>query len=267
MSLAHGASIVRDGLVLHYDTVNSKDDAGINALKNLAGNSLYNATRAFTSGTTTVEEVTYNRVDLAYRDTTGIVYSPKPPLLANKDSPTYYGQGGNWFQVNYDVPWGTGDFTWIVWVYFNSLIAGGLTGDTASPYILDWKRNSGQNSSFQPGINGRPVISYRSTISPFTTTSVTSNVDLYTTGKWNYMCVRRSSGIVNFFNGVNKSSDLSFSVNYEVADDLGIGWGADNDYQWRTLDGIIGAIKIYNRALSDAEINQNFNALRGRYGI
>lgn len=31
--------------------------------------------------------------------------------------------------------------------------------------------------------------------------------------------------------------------------------------------GIIGSIGIYNRALSSPEINQNFNALRGRYGI
>jgi hypothetical protein len=267
MAIVYNTSIVRDGLVLHYDSVNAKDDTGVNALKNLTGNSTYNATRNHTSGTTTVEGVTYNRVDLAYKDTTGIVYSPKPPLLANKDSPTYYGQGGNWFQVNYDVVWGTGDFTWIVWVYFNSLIGGGLTGDTTTPYILDWKRNSAYNSSFQPGTDGKPILNYRSTVSPFTTTSVTSNVALYSTGKWNYMCVRRSSGVVNFFNGTTKSSDLSFTINYEVADDLGIGWGADIDYQWRTLDGIIGPIQIYSRALSDTEIQQNFEAIRGRYGV
>ena len=81
------------------------------------------------------------------------------------------------------------------------------------------------------------------------------------------MCVRRSSGVVNFFNGTTKSSDLSFTINYEVADDLGIGWGADIDYQWRTLDGIIGPIQIYSRALSDTEIQQNFEAIRGRYGV
>ena len=81
------------------------------------------------------------------------------------------------------------------------------------------------------------------------------------------MCVRRSSSVVKFFNGITSSAELSFNVNYEVANKLGIGWGSDIDYQWRTLDGTIGPIQIYNRALPDTEIQQNFNALRGRYGI
>lgn len=33
------------------------------------------------------------------------------------------------------------------------------------------------------------------------------------------------------------------------------------------LNGNISVVQIYNRALSDQEIQQNFNALRGRYGI
>ncbi len=33
------------------------------------------------------------------------------------------------------------------------------------------------------------------------------------------------------------------------------------------FQGNISNIQMYNRALSDAEIQQNFNALRGRYGI
>jgi hypothetical protein len=33
------------------------------------------------------------------------------------------------------------------------------------------------------------------------------------------------------------------------------------------LNGRIGAVKIYNRALSAEEISQNYNALKGRYGL
>jgi hypothetical protein len=33
------------------------------------------------------------------------------------------------------------------------------------------------------------------------------------------------------------------------------------------FDGKLSVAKIYNRALTAAEIKQNFNALRGRYGI
>lgn len=42
--------------------------------------------------------------------------------------------------------------------------------------------------------------------------------------------------------------------------------GAQRNTFW-PLNGKIGPIKIYNRALSDIEIAQNFNALRGRYGV
>jgi hypothetical protein len=33
------------------------------------------------------------------------------------------------------------------------------------------------------------------------------------------------------------------------------------------FNGNVGNVQIYNRALTQAEITQNFNALRGRYGI
>jgi hypothetical protein len=41
-------------------------------------------------------------------------------------------------------------------------------------------------------------------------------------------------------------------------------------YPWyarHTANGEISAVRIYNRALTAAEVRQNFNALRGRYGI
>lgn len=41
----------------------------------------------------------------------------------------------------------------------------------------------------------------------------------------------------------------------------GQGWGAD------FFDGIIPVAKVYNRILTAAEVQQNFNAIRGRYGI
>jgi len=49
-------------------------------------------------------------------------------------------------------------------------------------------------------------------------------------------------------------------------------WGADRIGRWRDTDqrsfvGDIYLIRGYNRELSAEEINQNFQALRGRYGI
>jgi hypothetical protein len=33
------------------------------------------------------------------------------------------------------------------------------------------------------------------------------------------------------------------------------------------LDALVGPVSVYNRALTTQEIQQNFNALRGRFGI
>ena len=49
-----------------------------------------------------------------------------------------------------------------------------------------------------------------------------------------------------------------------VANDLFVGAGANGGGVW---DGNISQVSIYNRALTASEIQQNFNALRGRYGI
>jgi hypothetical protein len=44
-------------------------------------------------------------------------------------------------------------------------------------------------------------------------------------------------------------------------------FGDDKSTTYRMIQGSIYSIKIYNRALTAAEIQQNFNALRGRFGI
>ena len=51
--------------------------------------------------------------------------------------------------------------------------------------------------------------------------------------------------------------------NASVYNNLTIG-GNVSDYMW---NGSISGFSVYNRALSAAEVQQNFNALRGRYGV
>jgi hypothetical protein len=59
---------------------------------------------------------------------------------------------------------------------------------------------------------------------------------------------------------VNQSSSLS-GTNYFSPDYIGRG------YNGRYFSGKISSVSFYDRSLSTAEIQQNFNALRGRYGI
>ena len=41
--------------------------------------------------------------------------------------------------------------------------------------------------------------------------------------------------------------------------------GCTNNYYW--VDGFIPSVMLYDRALSAAEVSQNFEAMRGRYGV
>jgi hypothetical protein len=68
-----------------------------------------------------------------------------------------------------------------------------------------------------------------------------------------------------YVNGVQVSSIASVVATTNGTMTLNIGaWpGAPATY----FDGKIPVAKIYNRALSAAEVSQNFNALRGRFGL
>jgi hypothetical protein len=46
-----------------------------------------------------------------------------------------------------------------------------------------------------------------------------------------------------------------------------VGDGYDSPTSWYPFNGKVANVKIYNRALTAQEIQQNFNALRGRFGI
>jgi hypothetical protein len=69
-----------------------------------------------------------------------------------------------------------------------------------------------------------------------------------------YLC--QASGITTATNTVSHTST--------VIDDIKIGV---DEFSGRYSSGNIAQASLYNRALSATEIQQNFNALRGRYGI
>jgi hypothetical protein len=78
-----------------------------------------------------------------------------------------------------------------------------------------------------------------------------------------------STGIRGYKNGIedpNSPVNASTVGPLSSTDPLYIGLRNPSTDQ-RFFDGRIGAVQIYNRALTAQEITQNFNALRGRYGI
>jgi hypothetical protein len=84
-------------------------------------------------------------------------------------------------------------------------------------------------------------------------------------GFWNYVIARRSSGNLEvFINGIRSNFIVSTSNGFIDADRWRIGTtNASGDF----ANCNISQVQFYNRALTQAEILQNFNALRGRYGV
>jgi hypothetical protein len=80
-------------------------------------------------------------------------------------------------------------------------------------------------------------------------------VSVTSTAATAYLC--QSSGITSATNTVNHTS--------ATLDDIKI--GQDDLTASRFFTGNIATAMIYDRALSAGEITQNFNALRGRYGL
>jgi hypothetical protein len=83
---------------------------------------------------------------------------------------------------------------------------------------------------------------------------------------WNHIvCTYNSTTLQLYQNGNSNGSKTSSVTSIgNVITNLSIGGLAFNGYSW---NGNIAQVSIYNRALSAAEVQQNFNALRSRYGI
>jgi hypothetical protein len=152
------------------------------------------------------------------------------------------------------------NFTWIAWVK-------GVGSPTVNmPQIgygsggwprLGFFENSGTWYFQQYNISGPPTISTVS-CGPSSTTS------------WKQICCvgnYTGSQIIGYNNGV-------FVTNAAYVDSngndviFGIGRAGSTHTPWNeAFLGNISSVNIYNRALSATEIQQNFNALRGRFGI
>ena len=86
--------------------------------------------------------------------------------------------------------------------------------------------------------------------------------------QWVHYC-QVANGVTStlYINGIS-SSTMSRGTNTmsNTSRPLDIGTGGRGD-GLRPMNGQIGPVKIYNRALSQSEVIQNFNAIRGRYSI
>jgi hypothetical protein len=142
---------------------------------------------------------------------------------------------------------GTGDFTLLAWhktsykSNYSTIMS--LDDGNGTGYLLYTSINSGVMRNWVAGVpkNG--------------------NIDICT-GVWNLIGLTRTSGLcTQYVNGVVDTTFTASGVLQISGRTLSIGQNAGYYY----YNGNISTIQIYNRALSQQEILQNFNATKGRY--
>ena len=239
MSLGHGASIVRSGLVLHLDAANVKSYPG--------------------SGTTWYDLSGNNNGTMT---SLGFEVGNNGSLLFNAANDTV--------SINHDDVFNfSSTFTVSTWIKINSF-------STSTIYNVVSKKPSFNNTqkgwSCQYDYRTTGVLQFRnndsSVLNDHTPTSNVNNTALLNqTNKWvNSVWAITNSNVTFYINGVSKGTlGVNFS-NTDTTTPVYIGKTVGSIGDTSTLMNL-SSVTIHNRTLSATEIKQNFEATRSRYGI
>lgn len=235
MALQHSPSIVTDGLVLCLDAANPKSYPGSGtAWTDLSGLS---NTGTLTNGPT------YNSANggsIVLDQVDDFVQIPSP-----------FG----------DTNWGTRAWTISFWMKNTMPSSGGLitlNTSTSTNYGVNTYWQSGLGIYFYFVLNSPSTqFVYNSTSSTTMSTDETLNFVM----SYNGNGVSSSSNMAMYKNGTALTVSTGGAI--LLTNQAGIQLGGTN-YKFK---GNIYSFSMYNRALTATEVSQNFNALRGRFGL
>jgi hypothetical protein len=242
MSLGHGASIVRSGLVLHLDAANIKSYPG-------SGTTWSDLSSGGNNGTLT-NGPTYgssNKGIITFDGTND--YATIPDVTGVTD-----------FAItdNYTV-----DFS----VYLNS--TQNDTSNSDNDVIEKWSGGVGSigypyTFRYIRASNALQCNVYNATTVQTTSITISSNNWWHICGVFNWS----SSLLTLYGNGGQIISSRALTLTGNITNTSALylmrrGGVSSSNY----ATGSLSALKIYNRALTAAEVKQNFEATRGRYGI
>ena len=148
---------------------------------------------------------------------------------------------------------GTGDFTLSYWTYINSF------SGTGTPTFIDL-RTSGAGPGYADYIQTNKFKLFINGVDAYTSTGSISS------GSWyNITTTRQSTTLSVYFNGIldgTASNNANLTENgFRLARNI-------NTSGTSYLNGRIASVLIYKgKSLSSTEVTQNYNALKGRYGL
>jgi hypothetical protein len=232
MAIAYNTSIIKDGLVLCLDAANPKSYPG-------TGTTWFDLSGASNNGTLT-NGPTYNTSNNGYM----VFDGTNDHVLVNSNASIPYGSSARtisiWFYTN--------TTTWAA--DYNSLFFYGA-GSSSNAFGIDFSTYPSMEVFTWGGV-GRDLT--------FSTT--------YSQVGWKNITVtyNGSTTILIYENGVFTQT-LTLTSACDTTSS-GVYIGALNPSVLSSYyDGNISQASIYNRALTATEIKQNFEAVRGRYGI
>ena len=240
MALSHSPSIVTNGLVLALDAANPKSYPGTGSTwTDLSG----------LGNSATLTSITYDA-------------NNNGSLLFNADADTAVIPHSSSLNFN-------SVFTVTAWIKVNSF-------NTSLIYNVLSKKSQYNNT--QPGWSCQydyrttGVLQYRnnngSVLNDSTpTANVNNTAILNQTTTWvNSVWVISSTNVTFYLNGIASGISTATYTATDTSNSIYIGKTVGSVGDGSLLMNLSN-VSIYNRALSAAEVAQNFNALRGRYGL
>lgn len=175
-------------------------------------------------------------------------------------TPTYSSNNGGYLTFNGSTQYatavgpavGTNDFSVEIWAYPTSSPANSVLFDTNS---VD---NTGDGIMFSY-VAGTFYFRYFGSFSPLISTALSS-------GRWYHMVMSRIGTTVTGY--INNSSVGTFTEAARNMSSTKYTLGTFTTRNNYYFPGHVSSVKVYrNKGLTSVEVSQNFNALRGRFGV
>jgi hypothetical protein len=115
------------------------------------------------------------------------------------------------------------------------------------------------------GNNGLELYFQNSIVVLYAVSTYLTGITTLSSNTWYHITAVRSSGVATLY--VNGKFEVSGTMTGNIPTSNPFTIGNGHDYTSEAFSGNIPYVKVYNKALSAAEVQQNFNALRGRFGI
>ena len=127
------------------------------------------------------------------------------------------------------------------------------------------------NAQYQAGgwfigiLTGYPYDKLIVTLNTASATSALTSVTELLVDKWYYGGFTLDSGNLKLYlNGINEATTAGATI-AKGTNTFSVGQGGQGG--WYPISGSVASTQVYNRALTQSEVTQNFNALKGRYGL